>query len=67
MCSLFLQVIYCIGIFALMLSSLIETIFVNYLMEKDSSSLEDKKESDKLRKIQDVYKDANNFHCYLRD
>ncbi|XP_027886120.1 5-hydroxytryptamine receptor 3E-like, partial [Xiphophorus couchianus] len=46
-----LIVIYCIGVFALMLSSLIETIFVNYLMEKDSSSLEDKKESVKLQII----------------
>ncbi|XP_043959084.1 5-hydroxytryptamine receptor 3A-like [Gambusia affinis] len=46
-----LIVIYCIGVFALMLSSLIETIFVNYLMEKDSSSLQGKKESDKLQVI----------------
>uniref|UniRef100_A0A087Y4E8 Uncharacterized protein n=1 Tax=Poecilia formosa TaxID=48698 RepID=A0A087Y4E8_POEFO len=35
-----LIVIYCIGIFALMLFSLLETIFLNYLMTKDSSSLE---------------------------
>ncbi|PWA21574.1 hypothetical protein CCH79_00003134, partial [Gambusia affinis] len=46
-----LIVIYCIGVFALMLSSLIETIFVNYLMEKDSSSLQGKKETDKLQVI----------------
>uniref|UniRef100_A0A096LXV7 Uncharacterized protein n=1 Tax=Poecilia formosa TaxID=48698 RepID=A0A096LXV7_POEFO len=62
-----LIVIYCIGIFALMLLGLLETIFLNYLMTKDSSSLESKKESDKLRKNQDVYKDTNNFHCYLRE
>uniref|UniRef100_A0A087Y4I1 Uncharacterized protein n=1 Tax=Poecilia formosa TaxID=48698 RepID=A0A087Y4I1_POEFO len=48
-----LIVIYCIGIFALMLLGLLETIFLNCLMTKDSSSLESKKESDKLRKNQD--------------
>ncbi|XP_015237538.1 PREDICTED: 5-hydroxytryptamine receptor 3A-like [Cyprinodon variegatus] len=31
-----LIVIYCIGIFSIMLLSLLETIWVNYLMEKDS-------------------------------
>ncbi|XP_014878915.1 5-hydroxytryptamine receptor 3A-like [Poecilia latipinna] len=46
-----LIVIYCIGIFALMLLGLLETIFLNYLMGKDSSSLESKKESDKLQII----------------
>ncbi|XP_016532055.1 5-hydroxytryptamine receptor 3A-like [Poecilia formosa] len=46
-----LIVIYCIGIFALMLFSLLETIFLNYLMTKDSSSLEGKRESDKLQII----------------
>uniref|UniRef100_A0A096MCE6 Uncharacterized protein n=1 Tax=Poecilia formosa TaxID=48698 RepID=A0A096MCE6_POEFO len=35
-----LIVIFCMGIFALMLLGLLETIFLNYLMEKDSSSLE---------------------------
>ncbi|XP_054899024.1 5-hydroxytryptamine receptor 3A-like [Poeciliopsis prolifica] len=44
-----LIVIYCIGVFAVMLFSLIETVFLSYLMEKDSSSLEGKKESDMLQ------------------
>ncbi|XP_032430526.1 5-hydroxytryptamine receptor 3A-like [Xiphophorus hellerii] len=44
-------VIYCIGVFALMLLGFLETIFLNYLMEKDSSSLESKKESVKLQII----------------
>ncbi|KAM4524027.1 5-hydroxytryptamine receptor 3A-like [Odontesthes bonariensis] len=33
--------VYCIGIFALMMLSLLETILVMYLMEKDSASQED--------------------------
>ncbi|KAF3853809.1 hypothetical protein F7725_014497 [Dissostichus mawsoni] len=35
--------VYCIGIFALMLLSLLETILVMHLMEKDSQASEDKK------------------------
>ncbi|XP_016529895.1 5-hydroxytryptamine receptor 3A-like [Poecilia formosa] len=46
-----LIVIFCMGIFALMLLGLLETIFLNYLMEKDSSSLESKKESVKRQII----------------
>ncbi|XP_062298245.1 5-hydroxytryptamine receptor 3A-like [Scomber scombrus] len=37
---------YCIGIFALMLLSLVETIFVMYLMEKDQASQDKKADRD---------------------
>ena len=35
--------VYCIGIFALMLLSLLETILVMHLMEKDSQASQDNK------------------------
>ncbi|XP_008294208.1 5-hydroxytryptamine receptor 3A-like [Stegastes partitus] len=41
-----LIVIYCIGIFALMLLSLVETIFVMYLMEKDAASQDKETDQD---------------------
>ncbi|XP_017291481.2 5-hydroxytryptamine receptor 3B [Kryptolebias marmoratus] len=44
--SIPLIVIYCIGIFALMKLSLLETIFVTYLMEKDSASQDGDADSD---------------------
>lgn len=36
--DLFPSAVYCIGMFALMLLSLVETIVVMYLLEKDSAS-----------------------------
>uniref|UniRef100_UPI0014481CA3 5-hydroxytryptamine receptor 3A-like n=1 Tax=Epinephelus lanceolatus TaxID=310571 RepID=UPI0014481CA3 len=39
--------VYCIGIFALMLLSLLETIFVMHLMEKDSASQEEDADKDR--------------------
>lgn len=39
-------VIYCIGIFALMKISLLETILVKYLLEKDSASQDSDPDSD---------------------
>ncbi|XP_070708499.1 5-hydroxytryptamine receptor 3A-like [Pempheris klunzingeri] len=39
--------VYCIGIFALMLLSLLETIFVMYLMEKDSAPQDIKADRDR--------------------
>ncbi|KAF7668175.1 hypothetical protein LDENG_00027230 [Lucifuga dentata] len=44
---------YCIVIFALMLLSLLETILVTYLMEKDSSSLERQRAKDDCVKKQE--------------
>lgn len=38
--------VYCIGIFALMLLSLLETIFVMHLMEKDNHSEDDDVDAD---------------------
>ncbi|XP_071318849.1 5-hydroxytryptamine receptor 3A-like isoform X2 [Trachinotus anak] len=38
--------LYCIGIFALMLLSLLETIFVMYLLEKDSASQDNETDRD---------------------
>ncbi|MED6278321.1 hypothetical protein CHARACLAT_022537 [Characodon lateralis] len=49
-----LIVIYCIGIFAMMLLSLLESILVNYVMEIDSSSKEDMTENDSKLKIKNA-------------
>ncbi|XP_076616555.1 5-hydroxytryptamine receptor 3A-like [Chaetodon auriga] len=38
--------VYCVGIFALMMLSLLETIFVIYLIEKDSASQDNEAEGD---------------------
>ncbi|XP_050922510.1 5-hydroxytryptamine receptor 3A-like [Lates calcarifer] len=42
-----LVAVYCIGIFALMMLSLLETIFVMYLMEKDSASQDNETNEDR--------------------
>ncbi|GLD74017.1 5-hydroxytryptamine receptor 3A-like protein, partial [Lates japonicus] len=42
-----LVAVYCIGIFALMMLSLLETIFVMYLMEKDSASQDSETDEDR--------------------
>ncbi|XP_018526672.2 5-hydroxytryptamine receptor 3A-like [Lates calcarifer] len=42
-----LVAIYCIGIFTLMMLSLLETIFVMYLMEKDSASQDNETNEDR--------------------
>ncbi|XP_041672082.1 5-hydroxytryptamine receptor 3A-like [Cheilinus undulatus] len=60
--------IYCIGIFGLMLLSLLETILVMYLMEKDSASQEGR--SDKDRSLSEDCEDKpckGKFHNCLRD
>ncbi|XP_015237562.1 PREDICTED: 5-hydroxytryptamine receptor 3A-like [Cyprinodon variegatus] len=41
-------VVYCIGIFTMMMLSLLETLFVMYLIEKDSSLQEEKAVQDKI-------------------
>ncbi|XP_026171886.1 5-hydroxytryptamine receptor 3A-like [Mastacembelus armatus] len=55
--------LYCIGTFALMMLSLLETILVMYLMEKDSASQDNSKD-------QSLFEDKEvkaKFHSYLRD
>ncbi|XP_060884991.1 5-hydroxytryptamine receptor 3A-like [Labrus mixtus] len=59
---------YCIGIFGLMMLSLLETIFVMYLIEKDSASQNDW--TDKEQSLSEDCKDKrgkNKFHTFLKD
>ncbi|XP_062234767.1 5-hydroxytryptamine receptor 3A-like [Platichthys flesus] len=42
--------VYCIGVFSLMMLSLLETVLVMYLIEKDSAPREDKAEKDRCLK-----------------
>ncbi|XP_017291644.1 5-hydroxytryptamine receptor 3B-like [Kryptolebias marmoratus] len=55
-----LVVIYCIGIYGLMLLSLLETIFVKYLKEKDSTSQDSDTDNDpRMNKERDLKKGAS--------
>ncbi|XP_029312564.1 5-hydroxytryptamine receptor 3A-like [Cottoperca gobio] len=58
--------VYCIGIFALMLLSLLETIFVMHLMEKDSKASQDNK-ADKGRREDCNKKGKANFNNCHRE
>ncbi|XP_069576066.1 5-hydroxytryptamine receptor 3A-like [Brachyistius frenatus] len=59
--------IYCIGIFALMMLSLMETILVMYLMEKDSASQDDETDQDgDLNENHEDKKGRANFHSCIR-
>ncbi|XP_069016540.1 5-hydroxytryptamine receptor 3A-like [Embiotoca jacksoni] len=58
---------YCIGIFALMMLSLMETILVMYLMEKDSASQDDETDQDgDLNENHEDKKGRANFHSCIR-
>ncbi|XP_065805270.1 5-hydroxytryptamine receptor 3A-like [Labrus bergylta] len=59
---------YCVGIFGLMMLSLLETIFVMYLMEKDSAPQNDW--TDKEQSLSEDCKDTrgkNKFHTFFKD
>nr|XP_029132645.1 5-hydroxytryptamine receptor 3A-like [Labrus bergylta] len=59
---------YCIGIFGLMMLSLLETIFVMYLIEKDSAPQNDW--TDKEQSLSEDCKDKrgkNKFHTFFKD
>lgn len=58
MMLLLLSAIYCIGIFALMMLSLLETILVMYLMEQDIASEDNEADKDPQGKM--------NFHSCHR-
>ncbi|XP_030611145.1 5-hydroxytryptamine receptor 3A-like [Archocentrus centrarchus] len=60
--------IYCIGIFALMLLSLLETILVMYLIEKDSAAQHNETSGDRsLAENCGDKQDKTNFHSCIRD
>ena len=52
--------VYCIGVFGLMMLSLLETIVVMYLMEKDSAPQEDRAEKDRC--LNEDKRGQVNFH-----
>ncbi|KAM9336930.1 5-hydroxytryptamine receptor 3A-like [Symphorus nematophorus] len=54
--------LYCIGIFALMLLSLVETIFVMYLMEKDSAAQNNEADEDQGQSEDCGKQGKANFH-----
>ncbi|XP_059181173.1 5-hydroxytryptamine receptor 3A-like [Centropristis striata] len=54
--------LYCIGIFALMLLSLLETIVVMHLMKKDSASQENEADNDQSRSDARNNQSKTNFH-----
>ncbi|XP_030580211.1 5-hydroxytryptamine receptor 3B-like [Archocentrus centrarchus] len=56
---------YCVGIFALMLLSLLETILVMHLIEKDSAAQDD--ETDGERSLAENSRDRPNFHSCFRE
>ncbi|XP_054860200.1 5-hydroxytryptamine receptor 3A-like [Amphiprion ocellaris] len=57
--------IYCIGVFGMMMLSLMETIFVTYLMEKDFQ--DDETDGDQsLNEIHEDKLDKGNFHSCFR-
>nr|XP_029132644.1 5-hydroxytryptamine receptor 3A-like [Labrus bergylta] len=59
---------YCVGIFGLMMLSLLETIFVMYLMEKDSAPQNDW--TDKEQSLSEDCKDTrgkNKFHTFFKE
>ncbi|XP_029954732.1 5-hydroxytryptamine receptor 3A-like, partial [Salarias fasciatus] len=59
--------VYCIGIFALMMLSLLETILVMYLMEKDSISSDSKTERDQNVREDGSYQNNTNSHYCHKD
>ncbi|XP_030580113.1 5-hydroxytryptamine receptor 3A-like [Archocentrus centrarchus] len=63
--SIPLIVVYCVGIFALMLLSLLETILVMHLIEKDSAAQDD--ETDGERSLAENSRDRPNFHSCFRE
>ncbi|XP_069015938.1 5-hydroxytryptamine receptor 3A-like [Embiotoca jacksoni] len=59
--------VYCIGIFGLMLLSLLETILVMYLMAKDSASKENETDKDQSLR-EDCHRQRKaNFHSFHRE
>ncbi|XP_030610835.1 5-hydroxytryptamine receptor 3A-like isoform X2 [Archocentrus centrarchus] len=62
--SIPLIAVYCIGIFALMLLSLLETILVMHLIEKDSAAQDD--ETDGEQSLAETSRDRPNFHSIFR-
>ncbi|XP_030580212.1 5-hydroxytryptamine receptor 3A-like [Archocentrus centrarchus] len=63
--SIPLIVVYCIGIFALMLLSVLETILMMHLIEKDSAAQDD--ETDGERSLAENSRDRPNFHSCFRE
>ncbi|XP_054860161.1 5-hydroxytryptamine receptor 3A-like [Amphiprion ocellaris] len=59
-----LIVIYCIGIFGLMLLSLVETIFVMYLMDKDSVSQDETDQDGSLREDYNKHSKVHFSSCH---
>ncbi|TKS89827.1 5-hydroxytryptamine receptor 3A [Collichthys lucidus] len=59
--------VYCIGIFALMLLSLLETILVMFLMAKDCASQDNEVDRDQSRGEECTRHNKSNFFSYLGD
>ncbi|XP_026034069.1 5-hydroxytryptamine receptor 3A-like [Astatotilapia calliptera] len=66
--SIPLIAVYCIGVFALMLLSLLETILVMHLIEKDSPAQDNETDGNQsLVECCEEKQDISNFHSCFRD
>ena len=57
--------VYCIGVFSLMMLSLLETVLVMYLIEKDSAPRDEQKQSKVFNKLFHLCKGNKVFYHYF--